>query len=348
MDISIEPLSVPLTKPYGYYFDTLSELPYARLRVSDNAGYSGAGEIACAFDITGESRWTAYAVSDHLAHLLSNIDVNTADDIKQILERVELSLSENRAVKCGLEHALTRYVASKQNCGIAEIIGAGQAPAAPVQCAVPFLTDLDEYEARFRDLLTCDPAYIKLKVGAHRELEQRALRLLRRMNKRVSISIDANQAFTNARDARNFLEEIGQVDICWAEQLIPAHTPAEWHTLRAVVNVPLMADESIHTELDAAYFLEHDLVDVINVKTAKSGGIRRAREIAHKAYRYNVPVMLGSMLHSEEGHIYNLAFGTSEKCIAYDMASYFSLSEYTREPIIDPASLHITNAILYE
>jgi len=348
MQISIEPLAVPLSSPYRYYLDSLTELPYAQVVVRDARGRTGTGEIACALDVTGESQATAESVTDQLARVLIREEPETLGDISTILSQLDLVLTGHTALKCGIEQALTGYVAGKQQTPAATLIGACARELAPLQCAVPYLANLDEYEERFRSILATDPAYIKLKIGADTQLEAAAIKRLRHLSGMVGISVDANQAFATAREACAFLDEVAPAELAWAEQLTPKHDLNTWHALRRMSSAPLMADESIHSLLDARYFLEHELVDVINIKTAKSGGIEHARAIAAEAARHSVPVMLGSMLHSEMGYHYNLAFSMSQPFIALDMASYFTLAAYTMPPLIDNRTLTVTDHVLYD
>ena len=81
-----------------------------------------------------------------------------------------------------------------------------------------------------------------------------------------------------------------------ANNRIPAGSPQTLKTIRERTNIPIVADEDAHT---AASLTElYDCVDGVNVKLAKTGGLRGALAMIHTARAMNMRVMIGCMVES--------------------------------------------------
>jgi L-alanine-DL-glutamate epimerase-like enolase superfamily enzyme len=98
-----------------------------------------------------------------------------------------------------------------------------------------------------------------------------------------------------ALDALPKLAELG-VDYC--EQPLRAGDPAG-PELKRRSSLPIYVDEDCHTLGDVARCAER--AHGINIKLAKSGGIREAVRMAHAARALGLGVMLGCMLESGLG-----------------------------------------------
>src|SRR5699024_12774597 len=65
----------------------------------------------------------------------------------------------------------------------------------------------------------------------------------------------------------------------------------------AAVELPIMADEAVWTAEDARRLVDADACDLLNIKLAKTGGIRGAMEIADIAREAGKECMGGAMMH---------------------------------------------------
>jgi L-alanine-DL-glutamate epimerase-like enolase superfamily enzyme len=343
--IIVEKNEVSLLYPFEYYLETLHALPYARITVETGDGITGTGEIACSLDADGETAASAIALVEPITAALGDVDIRNEEDIREALRRYDLHLVFNRATKCGLEQALFDILAKRRQTTVSALFGAQYRPA-KIQCTIPYLEDTAAYEARFASILPAAPEQVKFKLGKNLPLEAEMIRRFRVLAPDTGINVDANQAFPTAAAAAEFLASIESVRLSWAEQLLPREDVEAWRNLRKLTTVPLMADESIHTSREARWYLENKLVDFINVKLAKSGGVIEARKIVALAKEHGVGVILGSMLHGESGLRYNLTFGLSQPFITFDFYSYFSLKDRPNPPLIDKESLTIQQGVL--
>ena len=111
------------------------------------------------------------------------------------------------------------------------------------------------------------------------------------------LQVDVNEywTFDEALDALPQLAELG-VDYC--EQPLPAGDP-DGPRLKAASPIPIYVDEDCHRLADVAGCAER--AHGINIKLAKSGGIREAVRMAHAARALGLGVMLGCMVESGLG-----------------------------------------------
>lgn len=248
---------------------------------------------------------------------------------------------------CGVEQALFDILSQKTRINITELIGGIKHEELYIQTTIPMEKEINLYKQRI-DLIYNNhrPRFVKFKVGVNIGLESEAIHYYRTLDKKVSISIDANQAFSGVDDAINFLEMVKDINISWAEQLLAKDDLHGMKYLREKTTIKLMADESIHSPLEAEYFCQNNLVDFINIKLAKTGGILKALEIIKIAEKYNKKVMLGSMLHGKLGIEYNLGFALSQDFVTQDFFSYFTVSE-TKDLGYIKSNLSITAKSLY-
>src|SRR5438876_9406761 len=94
------------------------------------------------------------------------------------------------------------------------------------------------------------------------------------------------------------IENLPQMDSQYCEQPMPAGS-AEGPELKARSPVPIFVDEDCHTLADVAQCA--DRAHGINIKLAKSGGIREGVRMAHAARALGLGVMLGCMIESGLG-----------------------------------------------
>jgi L-alanine-DL-glutamate epimerase-like enolase superfamily enzyme len=137
---------------------------------------------------------------------------------------------------------------------------------------------------------------LKLKLGGRDGLDVDRVRAVRGAVD-LPLQVDVNEAWgiDEARDALPQLAELG-VDYC--EQPLPAHDP-DGPMLKAQSPLPIYVDEDCHTLADVAPCAER--AHGINVKLAKSGGIREAVRMVHAARALELGCMLGCMIESGLG-----------------------------------------------
>jgi L-alanine-DL-glutamate epimerase-like enolase superfamily enzyme len=137
---------------------------------------------------------------------------------------------------------------------------------------------------------------LKLKLGGRDGQDVDRVRAAREVWE-GPIRVDVNEYWTldEALDSIPRLQELG---VDYVEQPLPAGDP-DGARLKAASPLPIYVDEDCHTLSDVAACAER--AHGINIKLAKSGGIREAVRMAHAARALGLGVMLGCMVESGLG-----------------------------------------------
>jgi L-alanine-DL-glutamate epimerase-like enolase superfamily enzyme len=137
---------------------------------------------------------------------------------------------------------------------------------------------------------------LKLKLGGGDGLDVERVKAVRSRTD-LPLQVDVNEwwALDEALEAIPQLAELG---ITFVEQPLPAGDPGAAE-LKAASPLPIYVDEDCHTLADVAHCAE--IAHGINIKLAKSGGIREGIRMAHAARALGLGVMLGCMVESGIG-----------------------------------------------
>ena len=134
---------------------------------------------------------------------------------------------------------------------------------------------------------------LKLKLGGGDGLDVERVRSVRSVTP-LPLQCDVNEAWS----LDEALEALPQIDVQYCEQPLRAGDPGGAE-LKRRSPVPIYVDEDCHTLADVAACAER--AHGINVKLAKSGGIREAVRMVHAARALGLGTMLGCMVESGLG-----------------------------------------------
>ncbi len=132
---------------------------------------------------------------------------------------------------------------------------------------------------------------LKLKLGGRDGLDLERVKAVRSAVPDVPLQVDVNEYWT----VDEALELLPQMEIEYCEQPLPAGDPGG-PRLKAASPIPIYVDEDCHTLADVIACAERG--HGINIKLAKSGGIREGVRMAHAARALGLGVMLGCMVES--------------------------------------------------
>jgi L-Ala-D/L-Glu epimerase len=134
---------------------------------------------------------------------------------------------------------------------------------------------------------------LKLKLGCRDGLDLDRVRAVRGATD-LPLQADVNEYWT----FDEALELLPGMDLQYCEQPLPAGDP-DGPELKRRSPIPIYVDEDCHTLADVAACAER--AHGINIKLAKSGGIREAVRMANAARALGLGVMLGCMVESGLG-----------------------------------------------
>jgi L-alanine-DL-glutamate epimerase-like enolase superfamily enzyme len=137
---------------------------------------------------------------------------------------------------------------------------------------------------------------LKLKLGARDGRDVDRVRAVREATA-APLQVDVNEYWT-LDEALDSLPQLAELGVEYCEQPLPAGDPGG-PRLKAASPIPIYVDEDCHRLQDVAGCAER--AHGINIKLAKSGGIREAVRMAHAARALGIGVMLGCMVESGLG-----------------------------------------------
>jgi L-Ala-D/L-Glu epimerase len=138
---------------------------------------------------------------------------------------------------------------------------------------------------------------LKLKLGARDGRDVERVRAVRDVAGETPLQVDVNEAWS-LDEALDALPQLAELGVAYCEQPLPAGDPGG-PQLKERSPLPIYVDEDCHTLADVAACAER--AHGINVKLAKSGGIREAVRMVHAARALGLGCMLGCMVESGLG-----------------------------------------------
>jgi L-alanine-DL-glutamate epimerase-like enolase superfamily enzyme len=198
-----------------------------------------------------------------------------------------------QAAKCALDAALHDLQGKLLGAPAYRLLGLAR--AGPPTSWTVWLGDPDE-TARRAERAAGTYRRLKLKLGGRDGLDVERVRAVRGVTD-LPLQVDVNEAWS-LDEALNALPQLAELGVTYCEQPLPTGDEGG-PELRARSPIPIYVDEDCHTLADVARCAE--IAHGINIKLAKSGGIREAIRMTHAARALGLGVMLGCMLESGLG-----------------------------------------------
>jgi L-Ala-D/L-Glu epimerase / N-acetyl-D-glutamate racemase len=137
---------------------------------------------------------------------------------------------------------------------------------------------------------------LKLKLGGADGLDVERVRSVRSVTD-VPLQVDVNEWWT-LEEALDACQELSRLGVTYVEQPLKAGDPGGAE-LKRRSTVPIFVDEDCHTLADVPGCAS--IAHGVNIKLAKTGGIREALRVAHAARSLGLGLMLGCMIESGLG-----------------------------------------------
>jgi L-alanine-DL-glutamate epimerase-like enolase superfamily enzyme len=244
-------------------------------------GISGFGEGAPIerYDESGQSGLT----------WLDGVEIG---DDPWALEEIEAGLPPGeRAARAAVDGALHDLQGKLTGLPVHRLLGLRR-DGPPTSWTV-WLGDPDDMARRAEAATARGFKRLKLKLGGRDGLDLARVQSVRAASP-LPLQVDVNEYWTLAEA----LELLPQMDIAYCEQPLEAGDP-DGPELKRRSPVPIYVDEDCHVSADIPACAER--AHGINIKLAKSGGIREAVRMVHAARALGLGVMLGCMVESGLG-----------------------------------------------
>jgi len=250
------------------------------------SGVRGYGEAA-PIDRYEESPESALAYVEEHAGLIG-------DDpfaLEEIMARLPL---RERAARAAIDAALHDLQGKLVGRPVYQLLGLRQ--LGPPTSWTIWLGDPDDM-ARRAEQVRGRFKRLKLKLGARDGLDAERVSAVHGVAGATPLQVDVNEAWS-LDEALELLPQLAALGVEYCEQPLAAGDPGGAR-LKVGSPIPIYVDEDCHTLADVAMCVER--AHGINVKLAKSGGIREAVRMVHAARALGLGCMLGCMVESGLG-----------------------------------------------
>lgn len=193
----------------------------------------------------------------------------------------------------GINIALYDLLGKKAGLPVYQLLGA---------CRHSFLTSitiglwqLDDAINVAREYLNMGFRCFKIKIGETVAADsERVIRINEVMQGKYPLRLDANQAY-NVEQTLHLIDRLKTLPIEFIEQPTPQNDLESLGLIKARSTIPIMADESARSIKESFQLLKSNLVDLINIKLMKTGGLVDAIKLDALAEAAAVPTMVGCM-----------------------------------------------------
>lgn len=283
MRFSAETIRLDLIHPFRIAREVSDHKQNVLVRISDGE-LTGTGEAAPS-RYYGEDAGSVLRALEEAPRLLGG----DAFELEGAMDRLASRLPGDSSARAAVDIALHDLAAQRLGVPLYRWLGLDPEKT-PV---TSFTIGIDEPETVRRKVREAAgyPA-LKIKLGSEEDLE--IMRVIRSETD-APIRIDANAGWT-ADQAVEMVKCLSEFDVELVEQPLPPGSPGDWRRVREAAPMPIIADESVLTSADVPALA--GLVDGVNVKLMKCGGIREALRLIHTARAHGMRVMIGCMIES--------------------------------------------------
>jgi L-alanine-DL-glutamate epimerase-like enolase superfamily enzyme len=286
MDVRAEIVRLELAQTFVISREAQDWADVVHVTVSHD-GVEGRGEAA-PIERYGETAQSALSFVQEHGHLLGD-DPFALEEIGGRLAGV----AGEQAAKSALDAALHDLLGKLLGVPVNRLLGLPR--SGPPTSWTIWLGDPDDM-ARRASAAASRFRRLKLKLGGGDDLDVERVRAVRSVTA-LPLTVDVNEWWT-LDEALDACAELHSLGVEYVEQPLAAGDPGG-RELRDRSPAPIYVDEDCHTLEDVAACAR--IAHGVNIKLAKSGGIREAIRIAHAARALGLGVMLGCMIESGLG-----------------------------------------------
>ncbi len=290
MKLSHEIVALRTKHPFIIARGGSSEYRVVRVTVTDDDGATGWGEAAPSRHY-GETADTVASVMPVLGAVIEDADGWSLEALERALAK---AISFNASARAAVSAALHDLVGKRLGVPLHRMLGLDPTAAPPTSFTIAIPPD----EATLRERVREAAGYPVLKIKLGSSWDERIVRIVREMEPGKVLRVDANAAWT-PKHALHMIPILQELGVEFVEQPLPGHDLEGMRFVRERSALPIIADESCLVSTDIPRLA--GVVDGINIKLAKCGGLREALRMIATARAHDMSVMCGCMVESSLG-----------------------------------------------
>ncbi|MGB0968645.1 MAG: enolase C-terminal domain-like protein [Halocynthiibacter sp.] len=331
--IRVHRILIPAKAVHSHGSGDVAGIHSVVVEITTDTGITGWGEASPWPVFTGTAEGAAAALHVYLRPHLIGEDPVQVEKHMTLADRI---LIGNPEAKAALEMALLDITGKITGLQVCELVGGRLRDDMGMSFSVAnpdFDADLVDIARMWEDGVRI----FKFKTGFadHSFDVMRAEKLREIYGDEIDIRIDYNQGL-RAYDAVRCIRDLEQFRPTFIEQPVKMHEREAMAHITHAIDTPIMADESVFDPKGALYGAQHRIADIFSLKIMKSGGIRRALEVAAIARAAGIEVYGGCMFETGLAH----AAGTHLMAAVPDLhlqAEFYMATYYASDDIlVDP------------
>jgi L-alanine-DL-glutamate epimerase-like enolase superfamily enzyme len=285
------PVKMRLAEAYTIAYDHVDATTNIFLKLITDGGLVGCGCAAPDDQVTGETPETVLKIfGDVIEPALLNEDPLR---LAKLTENLKPILAAHPSAMAMVDMALHDILGKVAGLPVYLLLGGYRT------CMMTSITigimPVAETVAKAKEYVAQGFAALKIKGGLDVEADiERVLNVRKAVGEPIDLRFDANQGY-GQEQALHFVEKVRPAKLSLIEQPSPR---GDFNLLGRITNaasMPVMADESLMNLRDAFRLARHDLVDMVNIKLMKVGGIAEAIRINAVAHAAGLETMVGCM-----------------------------------------------------
>ncbi|MEV6283995.1 muconate/chloromuconate family cycloisomerase [Kribbella sp. NPDC051770] len=295
-------LDVPLRRPHKFARVTMDAQPVLLTLIHTRSGVVGVGEGV----VPGGPWWGGESVESmkvtidtYVVPLLLGRRVDDIEGIwRDISDRVNANLYAKTAVEVALHDAWARCL----GVPVHTLLGGLARTSIDVTWALGAEPEEVVVEEALAKLHAGEHRSFKLKMGAlpPEEDTRRICAITEKLAGSAGVRVDLNARW-DLMTSRTYLPRLVAAGVELVEQPVPGEQVEALAEINALLPVPVMADESLRTPVDAVRLVRLRAADVWSMKTTKMGGLRRSRDIVAIAKAADIPCHGGTSIETGIG-----------------------------------------------
>ncbi|MGI9401872.1 MAG: mandelate racemase/muconate lactonizing enzyme family protein [Rhizobiaceae bacterium] len=277
----------PLVRPLETVLGRVESRPSLIIRLEDEEGAVGYGEIWCNFPPAGAS-YRSNLASDLAAIALKKMDSDTPSDafktIRMTINLIALQAGElgpADQISAGFDNALHEIAARRKGVPLAKLIGG---ELHPLRAYASGIGPPDGIDLVIKALAKGYTAF-KLRIGFGNEQDLTLIDQTRKLiGNEAALLVDANQKWT-VKEAIEMAGNLASRNVGWLEEPIAADRPAkEWQRVGDSTSTPIAAGENLRNLDTFNSAIAACYLGVIQPDICKWGGVSGCLTVAKNAH----------------------------------------------------------------
>jgi L-alanine-DL-glutamate epimerase-like enolase superfamily enzyme len=268
--VELFPVRLPLRRPFHTSTATVHSRDLAVLRLTDDQGVEGLGEITPYPDPR----------ADTLADLIAAFEFGARPALEDG-QFAEFDLPG--PVLAAIDVALIDMAARRDNVRVADMIGIDVDERVPVNATITS-PEPEEVSALAKAAVDAGFTTLKMKVALSEHDELRLAALRGAVGFEPILRLDANGGWRTT-EAIEKIESFSEYGLELVEQPVDPDDLSSMHRVRDASMVPIVADEGVRTVEDLDLHIANTSCDGVAIKLSQVGGITKASLLADNAER---------------------------------------------------------------